>query len=77
MLPLKNVLNKGLRRDILYGNVKILTWHISDYEGTMQQRDKNNQGICDALYYAVLAKEYKANRTLCQKGWLHYERKCI
>ena len=35
VLPLKNVLNIGLRRDILYRNVIILTWRISDYEGTM------------------------------------------
>ncbi len=34
------------------------------YEGTMRQADRNNLGICDASYYAILAddffsKEYK------------------
>ena len=28
------------------------------YEGTMRQSDVNNQGICDAAYYAILAEEY-------------------
>jgi len=32
------------------------------YEGTMQEADWNNQGICDASRYAILAKEYK-NKT--------------
>lgn len=27
------------------------------YEGTMRQADHNNQGICDASYYALLANE--------------------
>lgn len=28
------------------------------YEGTLRQSDKNNQGICDASYYAILADKY-------------------
>ena len=28
------------------------------YEGTLRQADWNNQGICDACYYAVLIDEY-------------------
>ena len=27
------------------------------YEGTMRQSDRNNQGICDAAYYALLRSE--------------------
>ncbi len=29
------------------------------YEGTQRQADWNNQGICDAAYYAILAEEYR------------------
>lgn len=29
------------------------------FEGTLRQSDWNNQGICDASYYAVLAEEWK------------------
>ena len=28
------------------------------YEGTLRQRDKNNQGICDAAWYGILRTEY-------------------
>lgn len=28
------------------------------YEGTLRQSDWNNQGICDASYYALLAEDY-------------------
>lgn len=28
------------------------------HEGTLRQSDKNNQGICDAAYYALLAEDY-------------------
>lgn len=28
------------------------------YEGTLRESDYNNQGICDASHYAILAKEY-------------------
>lgn len=28
------------------------------YEGTHRKSDRNNQGICDASYYAILAEEY-------------------
>ncbi len=28
------------------------------YEGTLRQSDTNNQGICDAAYYALLAEDY-------------------
>ena len=27
------------------------------YEGTLRQSDRNNQGICDASYYAILASD--------------------
>ena len=30
------------------------------YEGTMRQADRNNQGICDASYHAILAEDYFA-----------------
>ena len=29
------------------------------YEGTLRQADRNNQGICDACYYGLLASERK------------------
>ena len=29
------------------------------YEGTLRQVDRNNQGICDAAYYSILAEEWK------------------
>ena len=28
------------------------------YEGTHRKSDRNNQGICDASYYAILSEEY-------------------
>lgn len=28
------------------------------YEETLKQSDWNNQGICDAKWYAILKKEY-------------------
>lgn len=28
------------------------------YEGTMRKADKNNQGICDSVMYALLAEDY-------------------
>jgi ribosomal-protein-alanine N-acetyltransferase len=28
------------------------------YEGTLRQADRNNQGICDTSYYAILADDY-------------------
>ena len=37
------------------------------YEGTKRQGDVNNQGICDAAYYALLAKDYFAMKE--RKGW--------
>lgn len=27
------------------------------YEGTLKQSDWNNQGVCDACYYALLAED--------------------
>jgi ribosomal-protein-alanine N-acetyltransferase len=30
------------------------------YEGTLRQSDWNNQGICDACWYGILAEEWKA-----------------
>lgn len=32
------------------------------YEGTMKESDKNNQGICDASWYALLRKDYFATK---------------
>jgi len=32
------------------------------YEGTLRQSDINNQGICDATYYSILADEYFNSR---------------
>jgi ribosomal-protein-alanine N-acetyltransferase len=29
------------------------------YEGTLRQSDWNNQGICDAAYYSILAEDYR------------------
>lgn len=29
------------------------------YEGTLRQSDVNNQGICDASWYSILAKEWR------------------
>jgi len=29
------------------------------YEGTARQADRNNQGICDAAYYAILRSDWK------------------
>lgn len=31
------------------------------YEGILKRSDYNNQGICDAAYYAILAEEYFSN----------------
>jgi ribosomal-protein-alanine N-acetyltransferase len=28
------------------------------FEGTLRQSDWNNQGLCDAAYYAILAEDY-------------------
>jgi len=32
------------------------------HEGTLRQSDRNNQGICDATYYSILADEYAVSR---------------
>ncbi|MBQ4051368.1 MAG: GNAT family N-acetyltransferase [Oscillospiraceae bacterium] len=32
------------------------------YEGTLRQSDWNNQGICDAVWYAILADEHISER---------------
>jgi 8-oxo-dGTP diphosphatase len=37
------------------------------YEGTMKQSDVNNQGICDAAYYVLLADEYLAKKANPQR----------
>ena len=37
---------------------KVMTKCGLKYEGTMRQADINNQGICDASYYAILAEDY-------------------
>ena len=31
------------------------------YEGTLRESDWNNQGVCDAAYYAILADDYWLN----------------
>ncbi|MBE6759123.1 MAG: GNAT family N-acetyltransferase [Ruminococcaceae bacterium] len=28
------------------------------YEGTLRRADRNNQGVCDAVYYGILREEY-------------------
>jgi ribosomal-protein-alanine N-acetyltransferase len=28
------------------------------YEGTHRMSDRNNQGVCDASYYAILAEDF-------------------
>jgi ribosomal-protein-alanine N-acetyltransferase len=33
------------------------------YEGVLRQSDWNNQGICDAAYYAILAEDYFTPKT--------------
>jgi ribosomal-protein-alanine N-acetyltransferase len=37
---------------------KVMTKRGLKYEGTMRQSDINNQGICDAAFYALLAEDY-------------------
>lgn len=32
------------------------------YEGTNRQADRNNQGLCDASWYGILAEEYYADK---------------
>ena len=32
------------------------------YEGTLRQADRNNQGICDASVYAILAEDWRKGR---------------
>lgn len=32
------------------------------YEGTQRQSDRNNQGICDAAWYAILREDYFSKR---------------
>ena len=32
----------------------------SRYEGTLRESDRNNQGICDACWYAILRSEYRS-----------------
>ncbi|BBF45260.1 acetyltransferase, GNAT family [Lachnospiraceae bacterium KM106-2] len=34
------------------------------YEGTLRESDYNNQGICDACIYALLAKDYESSRLM-------------
>lgn len=33
------------------------------YEGTLRQADWNNQGICDASYYAILKNDRRNGKT--------------
>ena len=33
------------------------------YEGTLRQADRNNQGICDACWYGILRSEYVGERS--------------
>ena len=32
------------------------------YEGTLRQADRNNQGVCDACVYSILASEWRARQ---------------
>lgn len=32
------------------------------YEGTLRQRGKNNQGVCDAAWYGILKEDYEKGR---------------
>jgi hypothetical protein len=32
------------------------------YEGTLKESDQNNQGICDASWYALLRKDYLSTK---------------
>lgn len=34
------------------------------YEGTLRQRDRNNQGLCDAAWYGILREDYEKGRDL-------------
>ena len=45
------------------------------YEGTLRQSDWNNQGICDAAYYAILACDRKKARHQDQTRFLPAEPK--
>ena len=44
------------------------------YEGTSREADKNNQGICDAARYAILADDY-FGRNKANISVVPYERK--
>ena len=41
------------------------------YEGTSKQSDRNNQGICDTVHYAILKREW--NRPKSSVDGLHFE----
>gem|GEM_PF-98344 len=43
------------------------------YEGTMRQSDVNNQGICDAAYYVLLAEEYFTQKAKSQQTTIAYQ----
>lgn len=40
------------------GSGKVMEKSGLKYEGTSRQSDRNNQGICDAVHYAILAEDY-------------------
>jgi len=40
------------------GSGKVMMHCGMKYEGTMRQADRNNQGLCDYMAYAILASEY-------------------
>ena len=42
---------------------KVMTKAGLIYEGTLRQTERNNQGICDATYYAILAEDYFAAKS--------------
>ena len=44
------------------------------YEGTFCKADKNNQGVCDAAHYAILANDY-FNKNKMKISIMPYERK--
>ena len=52
------------RHDIRNANSgKVMVKAGLKYEGTMRQADINNQGVCDAAYYAILAEDYFAGKS--------------
>jgi ribosomal-protein-alanine N-acetyltransferase len=47
------------------------------FEGTLRQSDMNNQGVCDAVYYAILAEDYFGKTQPEPKGYIMDLRKIV